>query len=34
MADEGTIYSDGVIFDDLEIEEVEEVIAPGIVIIA
>lgn len=32
MADEGTIYSDGVIFEDLEIEEVEEVIAPTIIL--
>jgi len=34
MADEGTIYSDDVILDNLEIEEVEEVIAPAVILIA
>jgi len=29
MTDEMTILSDGVIFDDIEIEEMEEVVAPG-----
>lgn len=32
MTDEMTILSDGVIFDDMEIEEMEEVVAPGAVI--
>jgi hypothetical protein len=33
MTDEMTILSDGVIFDDFEIEEMEEVVAPGAVIL-
>lgn len=33
MTDEMTILSDGVIFDDLEIEEMEEVVAPAIVLV-
>ena len=33
MTDEMTILSDGVIFDDMEIEEMEEVVAPAIVLV-
>jgi hypothetical protein len=33
MTDEMTILSDGVIFDDIEIEEMEEVVAPAVVLI-
>ena len=30
MTDETTIYSDGVILDEVEIYEIEEVVAPGL----
>ena len=29
MTDETTLYCDGVILDEVEIEEIEEVVAPG-----
>ena len=32
MTSETTIYSDGVILSEVEIEEIEEVVAPGIIV--
>ena len=32
MTDETTIYCDGVILGEVEIEEIEEVVAPGILV--
>ena len=32
MTEERSIYSDGVIFGELEIEEIEEIVAPGILV--
>ena len=32
MTDETTIYCDGVILGEVEIEEIEEVVAPGIIL--
>ncbi len=32
MTEEITILSDGVLFDELEVEEMEEVVAPGMVV--
>ena len=32
MTDETTIYCDGVILGEVEIEEIEEVVAPGILL--
>ena len=34
MTEERSIYCDGVIFGEIEIQEIEEVVAPGILIAA